>query len=514
MVLEAARREAEVAEQTLAEKSADYRAERSRAQLGLDDVRASLPPRATLVSFVRYERTLLDRTSPPKASGATTIRSPRTVTSYLAFVLRPDQAPTTVPLGSASAIDRLVSQWRQDIAVKATSAAVPPDGTVKRSSRDSGAALRKLVWDPLNPHLNGANRIFIVPDGTLSLIPFVALPVGRNSYMLEQAPPIHYVSSERDLVLPPSTSAPVAQGLLALGGPAFGATSETLAGNSTSSGTTVSKATVSTRAAGAGCESFQAIRFQPLSGTLQEVREVANLWQQGPSSADAAAARVLVGAAASERTFKQEAPGHRVLHLATHGFFLGETCSSVPSGIQRLAGLQRRPPGRLRRKSKTPCCCRVLRSPARTAVSAPDQTRTMASDRGRGGALNLANVEWAVLSACDTGVGQVKAGEGVFGLRRAFQVAGARSVIMSLWSVDDQATRAWMRALYDARFQKGLTTADAVHAARVEVFRDRKAKGQSTNPFFWAAFVPSAIGGNGTHAGNPAGLDRVKSREG
>ncbi len=125
VVLEDARREAEIAEQALAEQSADYRAERSRAQLGLDDVKASVPPHATLVSFVRYERTLLDRISPPKASSATTRQSPRTVTSYLAFVLRPHQAPTAVPLGSTSAIDRLVSQWREDIAIEATSAAVP-----------------------------------------------------------------------------------------------------------------------------------------------------------------------------------------------------------------------------------------------------------------------------------------------------------------------------------------------------------------------------------------------------
>ena len=59
-------------------------------------------------------------------------------------------------------------------------------------------------------------------------------------------------------------------------------------------------------------------------------------------------------------------------------------------------------------------------------------------------ALNLNGVEWAVLSGCDTGVGEVRAGEGVFGLRRAFQVAGARTVIMSLWPVEDQATVRWM----------------------------------------------------------------------
>jgi CHAT domain-containing protein len=363
------------------------------------------------------------------------------------------------------------------------------DGTVRRSSRDSGAALRKLVWDSLAPHLNDANRIFIVPDGTLSLIPFVALPVGRSAYLLEQAPPIHYVSSERDLVLPPSTSAQTTQGLLALGGPAFDATSGRPVSKASSSAA-VSKGTTSTRGAGVACESFQSIRFQPLSGTLQEVREVANLWQRGPSSTDDTVPRVLVGAAASERTFKQEAPGHRVLHLATHGFFLGETCSSVPAGTRAVGGLATSSARPSATKVENPLLLSGL------ALAGANRRQSARPDEDDGiltaeevAALNLANVEWAVLSACDTGIGQVKAGEGVFGLRRAFQVAGARSVIMSLWSVDDQATRAWMRALYDARFQKGLTTADAVHAASVEVFRDRKAKGQSTAPFFWAAFV-------------------------
>src|SRR5204863_9718844 len=87
--------------------------------------------------------------------------------------------------------------------------------------------------------------------------------------------------------------------------------------------------------------------------------------------------------------------------------------------------------------------------------------------------LDLSGVEWAVLSACDTGVGEIAAGEGVFGLRRAFQVAGARTVIMSLWSVDDEATRSWMRALYEGRFQRALSTADAVHAANLAVLRAR-----------------------------------------
>jgi CHAT domain-containing protein len=104
-------------------------------------------------------------------------------------------------------------------------------------------------------------------------------------------------------------------------------------------------------------------------------------------------------------------------------------------------------------------------------------------------AMNLRGVEWAVLSACETGIGQIKSSEGVFGLRRAFQIAGAHSVIMSLWEVDDQSTRKWMKTLYAGRYQRHLTTAQAVHEASLTALRDRRAAGLGTQPFYWAAFV-------------------------
>jgi CHAT domain-containing protein len=105
--------------------------------------------------------------------------------------------------------------------------------------------------------------------------------------------------------------------------------------------------------------------------------------------------------------------------------------------------------------------------------------------------LNLQGTEWAVLSACDTGLGEIRAGEGVFGLRRAFQVAGARTVIMTLWSVEDRSAMQWMRALYDGRLRRGLTTADAVRDASLTVLRQRRARGESEHPFHWAGFVAS-----------------------
>ena len=105
------------------------------------------------------------------------------------------------------------------------------------------------------------------------------------------------------------------------------------------------------------------------------------------------------------------------------------------------------------------------------------------------GLLDLDGVEWAVLSACDSGAGTVAIGEGVLGLRRAFLIAGARSVIMSLWGVDDAAGREWMGALYEARLGRGLSTADAVREASLQMLQQRRARGLTTHPFYWAAFV-------------------------
>lgn len=100
--------------------------------------------------------------------------------------------------------------------------------------------------------------------------------------------------------------------------------------------------------------------------------------------------------------------------------------------------------------------------------------------------LDLAGVEWAVLSACDTGVGEVDLHEGVLGLRRAFLLAGARTVVTSLWSVQDEAARAWMEAFYRARLERGLDTAEAVRAASLALLHRG---GRDADPSAWAAFI-------------------------
>ena len=103
--------------------------------------------------------------------------------------------------------------------------------------------------------------------------------------------------------------------------------------------------------------------------------------------------------------------------------------------------------------------------------------------------MNLEGVEWAVLSACDTGLGHIEAGEGVFGLRRAFQLAGARTVIVSLWQVDDSSTRRWMAELYRRRFASRMGTAESVRGAGLSLLQARRAAHLSTHPLYWGGFV-------------------------
>jgi CHAT domain-containing protein len=105
--------------------------------------------------------------------------------------------------------------------------------------------------------------------------------------------------------------------------------------------------------------------------------------------------------------------------------------------------------------------------------------------------LDLSGAQWAVLSACDTGRGDWRAGEGVLGLRRAFEVAGARTVILSLWSVLDTVASGWMAELYGGKFIRGKTTAASVRAANRKLLAARRAAGQSTHPLYWSGFIAS-----------------------
>lgn len=437
--LEAKRRELENTEDRLAVVSDGFRHEREKHRAGFAEVRAALAPGSALVAFRRYERQDF------AAAGAATA-------SYVAFVLAGPAAGTrVVPLGSAAHIDRLVKRWREEIDRERTSLGRAAKAN-EESYRVAAAALRQAVWAPLRRYLGVAQRVYIVPDGALQLVNFAALPSTAGHYLAETGPLLHILSAERDLTgsLPPRAG----NRLLAVANPAFEA------------GPAVTPPSPH-RGASPSCADFASVRFGSIPGSRQEVEAILEIWKErGWQSLQ------LTGKAATESAVKNQVSGNRVVHLATHGFFLAGTCGPgslaaenplLRSGLA-LAGANRRS----------------------SAASGDDDGILTAEEVA---SLNMDGAEWVVLSGCDTGIGDSRAGEGVLGLRRAFQEAGARTLIGSLWPVDDQGARQWMAALYRARFLRGLGTAEAVRAADLEQLRARRAAGKSLHPFYWAGFV-------------------------
>ena len=471
-LLDEARQQAEAAEQELAEQSAADRDDLALAKTGLNEVRQALPAGTALVSFIRYDRTRL-----------TVVNGRRVATVrpwYIAIIVPGNTAtPVVVSLGNAAAIESAVEAWRKEFgAARMFASRADPAGSLLKY-RAAGEQLRRLIWDPLARHLVGTSRAFIVPDGALNLVSLPALPIGGTRYLVETGPVLHLLSTERDLLR--DSPAKPGRGLLAVGGPSYD-----LKPTST---------VASTRGNDAGCGDGVALRFGDLPGTRTEVADLARIWTTRPDATSPPArddVLVLDRRAASKAAVTQAARGRLVLHLATHGFFLGSECQSGPAGTRGVGGLALTPSGPVSpsRRSENPLLISGLAfAGANVRASVREERDTGILTAEEVASLDLHGIEWAVLSACDTGLGEIKAGEGVFGLRRAFQIAGVRTVIMSLWAVEDQSTRTWMRALYRERFQKGASTADAVRTASVQVLQARRARGDDTHPFFWAAFV-------------------------
>jgi len=445
----------------LAERSADARSEQARVRVGLDAVRAALPADTAMVSFVRYQRTIVPATGSPA-------RWQPPVPSYAAFVLRAGTTEVAfVPLGAAAPIDALIASWRDEAAGHTLMAGLS-NAAAERAYRHVALRLRRAMWDPLRPHLAAVERILIVPDGQLNVVTVAALPGPPGRYLADEPTTLHYLSTERDLVVPASDTPRT--GLLAVGGATFDGRS------------TPPPDQTAQRSA---CDAFSRMRFPALPGSRREVADISRAW---PETA-AREVTVLGGSAATETAVKQAMIGRRVIHLATHGFFLGGECVPGMAGTRGVGGLVRRSPAAAS-DTDNPL---MLSGLALAWANRRDKARTSADDgiltAEEIAGLNLHGAEWAVLSACDTGLGEIRAGEGVFGLRRAFQIAGARTVIMSLWSVEDNAARVWMRALYEGRFRRQLSTAGAVRDASRTVLASRRARGQSTHPFYWAGFV-------------------------
>lgn len=487
----AARARLEKAEAALGARSRAFRDERSRGAAGFAEVARALPEGAALVAYARYA-------GDDPAEGRA-----RNGSRLAAFVLPARGAkPFVVPVGEAWTADSLARDWR--------AAMRPPGEGGEAEARAAGRALREAVWDPVAARLGGARRVLLVPEGELNLVNFAALPAEGGRYLAEAGPEFHLLPGERDLAEPAAPAR--GAGLLALGGVSF---DEAAAGAPLLAAATRSGSVPGWRGPLAGCEGFRAVTFAPLPATAREVERVAAEWPAG-----AGEVVKLAGADATEAAVRGLAPGRRIVHLATHGFFVDPRCGSGEGGGRGIGGLAPSAPaasgpaGAPAGASATAAPADAVAAKPAAAADAGDaenplrlsglalagaNRRAAAGEGGDDGiltaeelaALDLAGVEWVVLSACDTGVGTLGAGEGVFGLRRALRLAGARTLIASLWAVEDQSASRWMESLYRRRLRERQDAVASVNGAMRDELARRRAAGESTHPFYWAGFVAS-----------------------
>jgi CHAT domain-containing protein len=441
-------------ERQLAKRSLQFREDQRTRAVELADLRRHVPAHAVLVSYVQYLR----RSFEPGKMESHTVRS------YLAFAVHPGSDRIRIfDLGEAAPIDALVQRARASADSEAHSGGL---GTIRneRAWRQAALALRRRVWDPLQPEVGSAKLVLLVPDGDLNLIPFAGLPYGKG-YLVERGPVIHILTSERDLI-PADTSTRKA-GLLAVGSPQFDLAFENgpaspMRDEQPAAPLPDDQPRSPLRDAAVACDQLRSLQFRPLPGSAREVSDIDSAWRRWNRGE---ASSLVTGAEATRDRFLVEAERNRVLHVATHAFVLDKSCGNgnplLHSGLVFAGANQNH----------------------EAAILTAQQIAS----------LDLSGVDWAVLSACNTGNGVLQDGEGVLGLERAFRVAGAHSIVMALWPVDDNATRRFMRELYAERLGRHASTADAVWNSSRALLLERRAAGKSTHPWYWAGIVGSGV---------------------
>jgi CHAT domain-containing protein/Tfp pilus assembly protein PilF len=412
----------------------------------LEAVQSAIPADSALLEFLTYR---------PYDIHAETSAQMYGDLRYAVYVLHRGGAPKGIDLGKARDIDDLIEKLR---------AALRDPG--RSDAQQLGRVVAAKVLEPIQPLIAGDKRLLISPDGQLNLIPFEALLDVKSRYLVERFS-ITYLATGRDLmrmqVPHPSSGVPVI-----LADPLFGEPKETLVAGPAMLRQQRATGRSPRRSVTTGAD-FSSLYFAPLEGTKAEARSIQALFPQ---------ALVLTGGQASATALEQlKAP--KILHIATHGFFLLDTGRQTEPGNGGSAATVRETAD--------------LLNPLLRSGLALSGANLMQEGRGKGilTALEATNLDlWGTklvsLSACDTGVGEVKDREGVYGLRRSFFLAGAETLVMSLWPVSDYVTREMMTAYYTG-LKNGLGRGEALRQAELAMM---KRKGRQ-HPFYWASFIQS-----------------------
>jgi CHAT domain-containing protein/tetratricopeptide (TPR) repeat protein len=424
----------------------------------------SLPPHVALVDFLEYTH----QEALPRPGKQPTQRR------LTAFVVRHDSL-VRLDLGPAQPIADNVGAWRGSIGRRTQPCSGP---------EDTAAFLRNALWQPLQPHLKGVKIVLISPDGALSRLPFAALPnAAGDRYLVEEDPavvifPVPQILPEVLADVPGKKPEP---SLLLVGnidydsGADAGPEEEAVRGRAVSS-LPRSPARSETRSGA----------WVALPATRQEVASIKDSFTDRFPSGKVTDLRKDKASVAAVR---KALPAGTFAHLATHGFF-SQVKAPGPGdlgGGERLEALGWHPG--------------LLSGLVLAGANKPDREGAGVLTALEVAELDLHNVDLAVLSACETALGKVAEGEGVLGLQRSFQMAGARATVTSLWKVDDDATRRLMVEFY-ARLWDGKPSGrlEALRQAqrlmleegskRAMVRSDEKEEGvKRVPPLYWAGFV-------------------------
>jgi len=444
--------EVERLEASVSKRSTEFRA--NAQPVTIEAVQEALPADSALIEFVLYrpfslQGKITERIGPPR---------------YVAYVLKRQGPPAWIDLGEAASIDNSVAELRKALST-------PQSTNVKQVAR----TLDEQIMRPVRKLLGETRRVFLSPDSALNLIPFGALVDEQNRYLVENYS-LTYLTSGRDLLrLQVKTDSK--QGPVVIANPQFDQISGV---QSAPSGDF-----------GGRSVDFTRVQFGPLKGTSEEAEALATILPN---------AKIFTEGEATEGALKR-LTGPSILHVATHGFFLPDQPQETVAEVRGL-GLAQRKASTMRRENPFIRSGLALAGAnRRDGKDGEDGILTALEASG----LDLWGTKLVVLSACETGLGEVKNGEGVYGLRRALVLAGSESQVISLWQVSDEATRDLMVAFYE-RLQAGEGRTAALSAVQLEMLRssDQTQTGESrgvrrgtvtkkdrSHPFFWASFIQS-----------------------
>ncbi|MBD2302821.1 CHAT domain-containing tetratricopeptide repeat protein [Nostoc sp. FACHB-190] len=410
----------------------------------------ALPPLSIFVEFVRFD--VFDFQAIP-ANGETQWHPAK----YLAFVLTagfPNKVQM-VDLGAADTIDRLIQAFRLEASdYTHTTLAWGQSGNVPKlqiKSYNSIAAIQltEALFNPIGDLVKDCRHLIIAPDGNLNLVPFQILPIdATGSRLLMDEYIVSYLSVGREILrskvqLPTgSISAP-----LIIADPDFDLTADAATDQETGNTPAPKIPELLTTLATKGL--FRAPGTKFLGESV--AKKLPN-------------AKLYLGAEALEtRLTNSRCP--TIMLIATHGLFQTDSAPESATKRRNLLSMER------------PRTTKVENPMLRSGLALAGANTWLAGGKlpayaGKGfvfaqdiASLDLWGNELTVLSACDTARGDIKIGEGVFGLRRAFAVAGTKTLVMSLWSVPDKVTALLMERFFD-NLQFGMGRAEALHDAQ------------------------------------------------